>query len=272
MRHSLTLRAVAFLVLFLGTCVQLQAQTTKPVAPPAEKRVIRVALYEDEGSKGSAAKVEKCLAADPGRFSYKRVTAEDIRNGVLRDFDVVVQGGGSGSGQAKALQEKGCENIRQFVKDGGGYIGICAGAYLASSHYTWSLNILNAKVVDTKHWARGNGQVKLKLTAAGQEALAIKEQVVDCRYAQGPLLAPGDQPTVEPYKLLATYDSEIAEKGAPKGVMIGTTALATGNFGKGRVFVSSPHPEQTPGLEKIIRTAAEWAGAREGSSSNDKDR
>ena len=43
--------------------------------------------------------------------------------------------------------------ILDFIKNGGGYVGICAGVYLASSHYSWSLGILNAKVVDGEHWA-----------------------------------------------------------------------------------------------------------------------
>jgi glutamine amidotransferase-like uncharacterized protein len=259
-------RLLAVASIILGCSSLVSAQSTRPANPQTEKRVIRVALFEDEGSKGAAEKVEKCLKVDPARFSFKRVSAADIRDGVLKDFDVIVQGGGSGSGQAKALEEKGRENIKQFVKDGGGYVGICAGSYLASSSYTWSLHILNAKVIDREHWARGSGQVKLKLTPAGQEQLGITDQILDCRYFQGPLLMPADEPNLESYKLLATFDSEIAEKGAPKGVMIGTTAFACGSFGKGRVFCSSPHPEQTPGLDKIVRTAAEWAGARDDSA------
>src|SRR4051812_18762966 len=83
-----------------------------------------------------------------------RVGAKDIREGVLKEMDVLVQPGGSGSKQAEALQPEGCDAIREFVKGGGGYVGICAGSYLATTDYTWSLGILNAKVVDRKHWAR----------------------------------------------------------------------------------------------------------------------
>src|SRR3954467_10807244 len=131
MKRYTSAQMLAALLLCIGLGSPAFAQATKPAAPAA--RVIRVALYEDEGSKGAAEKVEKCLKVAPDRFTFKRVTGEDIRNGVLKDFDVIVQGGGSGSGQAKALEEKGRENIKQFVKDGGGYIGICAGSYLASS-------------------------------------------------------------------------------------------------------------------------------------------
>ncbi len=221
-------------------------------------RPIRVAIYQDAGSMTAATNIEKCLKVDPARFSYKRVSAEEIQDGVLKDFDVLVQGGGSGSAQGKALEESGRENIKQFVKSGHGYLGICAGAYLASSDYTWSLHILNAKVLDRAHWNRGGGQVQLALTDAARQQLAIDQPTIECRYNQGPLLSPDTKAELPAYTPLATFASEIALKGAPKGVMIGTTAFARSTFGSGRVFVSSPHPEATPGLDPIVRRAVEW--------------
>jgi len=61
---------------------------------------------------------------------------------------------------------------------------------------------------------------------------------------------------------VAKFNSEVALKGAPHGVMVGTTALASGVYGKGRVFVISPHPEQTEGQEGIVRGALVWAAGR----------
>ncbi|MCY2986111.1 MAG: hypothetical protein NTY15_20975 [Planctomycetota bacterium] len=45
----------------------------------------------------------------------------------------------------------------------------------------------------------------------------------------------------------------------PTGVMIGTTAIAIGDFGEGRVVCFSPHPEKTPDLESILLQAIHWA-------------
>jgi hypothetical protein len=69
------------------------------------------------------------------------------------------------------------------------------------------------------------------------------------------LLAPGNRPEIEDYEVIATFETEIADKGAPKGVMKGTTAIAKGNFGNGRVICFSPHPEMTDGLEQLVRIA-----------------
>jgi hypothetical protein len=235
------------------------APATRPAeASAAAGKVVRVALYADEGSMKGGDNVEKCLNLDPGRYACKKVTAEDIRAGVLKDFDVLVQGGGSGSKCGLTLKSEGRDQIRGFVKNGGGFIGICAGAYLASSHYEWSLHILNAQVVDRAHWNRGGGTVKLNLTAGGKNQLAVDQDVIDCKYNQGPLLAPHDKADLPAYQTLATFGSEIAKNGAPTGVMVGTTAVAAAPFGQGRVIAISPHPEATKGLDNVIRRAVKW--------------
>ena len=83
----------------------------------------------------------------------------------------LIHPGGSASKQAKCLGEKGRAKVRSFIEDGGGYVGICAGAYLATSDYRWSLHFLGAKVLDKAHWGRGHGNVRVRLTNEGRELL-----------------------------------------------------------------------------------------------------
>jgi putative intracellular protease/amidase len=250
-----------------------------PAANAAKPSLIRVA-YFDVGETDAAAErgakagsvglnVKRCLDESTD-FTFKVVTAEDIRAGALAKFDVLLCPGGSGSKQAEILGADGRQAIRDFVRKGGGYVGICAGSYLATTNYTWSLGILNASVVDRAHWARGTGNVTLKLTDEGKRILGASDKTVTCYYGQGPLLAPGktgdyEQQTgeVPAYHALATYNSEIAKEGVPKGVMVGTTAIATGDYGKGRVICFSPHPEKTKGLSGFIRAGVRWAAGKE---------
>jgi len=218
---------------------------------------IRVAVYKDKGAGRSVSDLMKALALEPD-LKVSTVTAEDIRGGALSRYDVVIHPGGSGGGQGRQLGEKGREDVRDFVRKGGGYLGICAGAYLASNDYAWSLNLIDAKVIDKQHWARGTGTVQLDLSKEGQKLLGASTNIVEVYYGQGPLLLPKEDPEVNDYQQLATYKTEIAKKGAPKGVMPGTTAVATSTFGEGRVFCFSPHPEKTEGLEPWINHAVRW--------------
>ena len=59
-----------------------------------------------------------------------------IRKGGLdsQGFHVLVVPGGFAPNFAEALGELGSKRIREFVTGGGGFIGICAGAFLGS---TW---------------------------------------------------------------------------------------------------------------------------------------
>jgi glutamine amidotransferase-like uncharacterized protein len=247
----------ARLVFCLASVAALTADSALFAAP----KPIRVAIFSDDGvTKAGVKEVENCLPESQG-FEVKPINAEQIRNGALKNFDVLINGGGSASKQGETLGDKGREAIKKFVDGGGGFIGICAGAYLASAEYPWSLGVLNAKVIDRPHWARGEGDVKLRLTSAGQKALQPEEEVCTIHFENGPLLAPGKKDGIDDYEPLATFETEMRKNDAPPGIMKGTTAIARGKYGKGRVMCFSPHPEKTPGREAFLQTAVRWTAA-----------
>lgn len=222
-------------------------------------KAIRVAIYSDSGvSRNDPAEVKLCLPESKG-FDVATISAKEIRGGRLEEFDVLIHPGGSGSGQAKSLGDEGKQRVRQFITDGGGYIGICAGAYLASAEYPWALKLLDARVVDDEHWARGVGKVQLRIRPGGRSALATDQELATVYYENGPLLGPANSKELPDFESLADFETEIATNGAPKGVMKGTSAIARGSFGQGRVVCFSPHPEKTRGLETFVTEATRWA-------------
>jgi hypothetical protein len=244
---------VTLLVLGAGA-----AWADPPIA--SEAPVLRVAIYDhSEGTARGPKNLQRFLV-EPAGFQCTRVKPEEIRAGCLKDFDILIVPGGSGSRQAANLQEEGREQVRQFVREGGGFVGICAGSYLATTNYSWSLGLLNAKVIDSKHWARGTGQVRLTVTGPGKQTLGNDDDQVEVYYGQGPLLGPGDKEEPAPYEPLALYADEIAKKGAPTGVMIGTTAIARGTFGQGRVLCFSPHLEVKDGPNQMVLEGVRWVG------------
>ncbi len=241
----------------------LPAAEQKLAAGDATNRTGKIAIgvYFDKGAGPSV----KALLRTLGKFeevSVTKLTADQIRSGGLTGLDILMHPGGSGGDQGRNLDEPGREKIRNFVREGGGFVGICAGAYLASAHYPWSLNILDAKVLDTQHWNRGTGTVDIELTSKGRETLRTTNQKLPIHYAQGPLLAPANRPEIEDYEEMATFKTEIAKNGAPKGVMIGTTAIARGRFGQGRVVCFSPHPEMTAGLEAFLQDSIDYVNRK----------
>ena len=135
------------------------------------------------------------------------VDSDDIRNGKLtkKNFDMVIVPGGYVSNYSKALGKDGKQAIIDFVKQGGGYVGICAGAYLGTScasrkKRTGGLGLLpDVSVMDYEHWARGRSDdCVLKLQDAGVDTLCgslnkptyLKSgEHVITRYCNGPLLS-----------------------------------------------------------------------------------
>jgi hypothetical protein len=246
------LHAASFAVLFLAFSLSAFAGD-----------VVRVAIYDhSDGSAGGPKNLLRILTEETG-FRCVRVSPQEIRDGALKEADVLIVPGGSGSLQAKNLEESGREIVKDFVRNGGGYVGICAGSYLASSHYDWSLHLINAQVFDREHWARGTGDVVLKFTQPGKEAFGKTQEEIGVYYGQGPLLVPDNKTDLPAYEPLALYASEIAKKGAPTGVMIGTTALARATYGEGRVLCISCHPEKTGGPNELIPIGVGWAAGRE---------
>lgn len=240
------------------------------VIPPSElakspatslEPTIRVALYKGPGTGGQGPPSLMKRLNNPPQSTIAQITPEEIRSGALTNYDVVIFGGGSGSKEAEGIGETGRAAVKEFVANGGGYIGICAGAYLATSGYPWSLGLVNAKTVSPK-WQRGRAFVKLELTEPGQNILGKREGEFDCRYANGPIVAPDNKPDLPAFDTLAYFRSEVSSNGTPVGVMINSPAIFSGQFQQGRVVCVSPHPEQTDDLHDIVPNAILWAAPK----------
>lgn len=229
------------------------------IAPPEKTKALKIAIFAGKGAPDDGiANVTARIQSLP-EATVTRVPAGEWATIDLRAFDLVVFSGGSGSAQAEAIGEEGRSNVREYVRNGGGYVGVCAGAYLACSNFKWGLGILNAGTVSNK-WRRGQGFMDLELTEDGRRLLGDVRGTFKVRYHNGPIIRPAGRTDVPPYTPVAFFRSEIAEFGSPVGVMVDSPAQARGTFGRGRVFISSPHPENTPGLEHIIPRAVLWAG------------
>lgn len=218
----------------------------------------RVALYDAGGTGGSGVPRICGIMGRQKNTTVVEVGPDEIQNGALAQFDVLVCPGGTGGGQARAIGEAGRERIRKFVEDGGGYLGICAGAYLATSGFSWGLKILDAKTASPK-WERGRATVKIELTEQGRRILGNHPGLLDCKYHNGPILCPAQIESLPDYEVLAFFRTEVAEHNTPQGIMINSPAIASAPCGKGRVIVISPHPEQSEGLEGIVSQAIAWA-------------
>ena len=224
-----------------------------------EKQPVRIALYDDNGVAGKGVPRMSEILGKTGDIQITIFKATDLP-GALQDKDAVIFTGGSGSKQGNSLGEAGRAEVQRFVREGGGYLGICGGAYLACSKFSWGLGLLDAQTVSPK-WRRGAGQVQIEITPAGERLSSLPTERRDVRYDNGPIIKPAGRTDLAPYEPLALFRTELAEHDTPVGAMVNTPAIVQSQFGKGRVIISSPHPEQTPGMEALVERAVRWVAS-----------
>lgn len=230
-------------------------------AAPAQVRALNIAIYDGPGSSEKGINTVTQRAKQLPGAKVATLQPGEIGTRDLSEFDIIIFSGGSGSAQSKAIGEAGRKNVRQFVERGGGYLGICAGAYLACAGFDWGLGILNAKTV-SKKWKRGGATLLVQVTEDGKEIFGDVAKPFSIRYHNGPVIMPLGREDLPAYQVAALFRTEIAENGSPAGVMVNSPAAVFTTFGKGRVLTISPHSEDTPGLENVVPRALAWLGEK----------
>ena len=225
---------------------------------------INVGVYFDNGSPGRMRDAIIGHCSMDQEIRVFDLNARQIRNGYLKYCDVLVMPGGEGSIQSKTLEEKGRRNIVNYVENGGGYYGICAGAYLGAEveqgfEQFKYLELIPAVPDHHGHgWARGAAMMNLKTTVEGEKYFPKLDRFT-CDYFQGPVLSiHGD---VSKCKVLVQFAGSVDHKiPESKDFMPGMAAIVVGKRKEGTVVLCSPHPEETAGLyflvPRMVRIAA----------------
>ena len=113
-------------------------------APMAAERVAYLpdpVKREDEAGYPSPAFWDRLLEIG---LPAELVSVEDVCSGCLSRFSVLCVPGGFVLNYQSRLGPAGAAAIADFVRSGGGYVGVCAGAYLGS---TMCLSLLPVEVL-----------------------------------------------------------------------------------------------------------------------------
>ncbi len=145
-------------------------------------RPIRAGIFNQKSCCDEPEPLVHILGSIPS-CTWEIQSPEDLRSSSnsLSRFDVLIFPGGRAHKQADALGEEGRRAVKEFIRNGGGYVGICAGAFLASAQYEWSLGFVNTRTLHGDRdmpgigirsmAARGPGSVQIELTPEGRSDL-----------------------------------------------------------------------------------------------------
>lgn len=278
--------ALALLATF---AVAAQAQAQPSSSAP---KYLRVALYNDSGASSESATdyyhaVQGFIAEGTLNGDIRIIDKATVADVSAANTDVVMFPGGSGDGQFAAIGLAGQRAVTTFVNGGGGYVGTCGGGFLAvpgrcckedvakdycgghvgcrESNQSIAIVAGGAK----EPWDRGHGNVTIQLTADAVKELQLPQswatEPVHIVYWQGPIMEPfpnPEKPDLPAYLSRAKFTSEINTKHPQwtTGEMLGADAIVTTTYGKGRVLISSPHPEHPPQVLPLIHAYVRWAG------------
>ena len=232
----------------------------------ADVRPIRAGIFNQKSCCDEPEPLIHILRSIPS-CTWEIQSPEDVRSSSnsLSRFDVLIFPGGRAHKQAEALGAEGHRAVIDFIRSGGGYVGICAGAFLASAQYEWSLGFVNTRTLHGDREmpgigirsmaARGPGSVQIELTPEGRSIFGDRSGPLAISFSGGPVFPGPMRDDLPPCIPLAHYSAEVANYTPQRGTMIGTPAIFAASFGTGRVISISPHPETTKGAEFLVRLA-----------------
>ncbi len=233
--------------------------------PAVAKATIKVGVFDGHGGAQTCVwEAVEAIKIDK-EMDVRLITTSDIANGCLDSLDAIIIPGGGGSRQFLNLGHENQERIRRFIANGGGAVGICAGAYLFSNTPDYACLALNGlQAIDIEHDNRGHGLAKFTLNEEGKRIfpeLASRDTnyVV---YYEGPVFV--NAPDSISYTSFATMESDVHEEGGAPANMTNAKPFFIGNsFGKGLVFSTIAHPEATPGMRWLIPRMVRWTLGKE---------
>jgi len=228
-------RLIAFSVLLLIVSIPLIHCGDNVVIVDED---IIIGIYADDGASPG------CVEPSEKMFEWMDcivvlLYAEDVNNEPLDKIDVLVFPGGSSGPYSEDITAAGKEKIRKFVRDGGGYIGTCAGACFGSDTIIWlgteypegNLGLFQGIAdgpVNEIYPYPETGMCEINYMAPDHpitQGLGDTEWIY---YWWGPKLIPYEGVDVD---VIGTY------------AITDEPAMVAFEYGEGRVFLTGPHPE-----------------------------
>lgn len=236
-----TCRVLVFVALFISSCLQQVPQTDDLSKESWIASGMTIALYAGEGTWDES--VRACqnmfLWMD---HTVSLVYADDINRGDLADFSILCIPGGNMYQYAQDISAAGKEKIRTFILNGGGYLGICGGAYFASERVIWQGSPLSMVPLEIfSGTAEGPLNEIVQYPHYTMCTITLDTPFVQSEFDSACMLyywGPALQPDTDEVDILGRYE------------IGGSPAVVAFDYGLGRVFLIGAHPEIEEDLDR----------------------
>lgn len=213
---------------------------TVTVAEKSPAPVLKTGFFVDQGSQGGGVfKAARLLYHSP-QLDVTLLDGKDIRDGKLDGLDLLVIPGGSSATQFKMMRKSGAAKVREFVRKGGSYVGLCAGFHCTLNRPD---RIALLPYVYLNKTSGAQGSLSIDISEKGAKILDVKPGRYQVYYSQGPIARAGRSWEHGGAEVLGVYLNSIGLPGRKHYDYTGHPAILFGNHGKGKVAATSFHPE-----------------------------
>ena len=226
---GLSVSSLILLMLNIAYC----SESTRPI----DDGIVTIGVYADSGAAVSCVTAAKKMFEWMGHEVFL-MDADFINHKDIQHINIFYFPGGSPVPYMRNITYDGREKIRRRIEAGSGYIGTCAGGIYAAEIQTWHGRTYSAGLLGVfpgtaagpipqiyQHPDIGMCQVNLnrphQITRSDPDSLWIM-------FYNGPYFIPDEASMVD---TIGTYE------------ITGQVALVACEYGKGRVFLTGPHPE-----------------------------
>ena len=229
----------------------------------AAARELKIAVFTGNGARNAGAFRWLEIATMSKGVEAVPVDGAAVRAGALEGVDVLVMPGGRATLEANDLGEEGRRMLKDYLWNGGGYIGTCAGCYLLLEPHAKDKKYLS--VIPYKDGTSGGrADLLVEFNEKARSLAGIKPAKRRLRYAHGPVPVPtGHAIEGSKFDVVATYASDINQTGKARKSFAGRPAAFAGTYGKGRVFVFTVHPESDVDDHNLIKGAFKFLTGRD---------
>ncbi len=185
----------------------------------------RIAVYRGDAGCDDCSETVRRSIEKSGKYQVEYVGSDeplDVTSENLKRFDLYIQPGGGQNIPAalRALGKQRSSAIREYVDQGGHYLGLCMGAYLADAN---NLALIDEEL-DSAVNRPGFPVHSIVDDSVAVEWLGHQDQIF---FQDGPYFPESPSPG---FKALGHYKN-------------GDISAAAYRYGSGKVVLTGPHPE-----------------------------
>jgi glutamine amidotransferase-like uncharacterized protein len=224
MKYLIDWLLIPLLILLMSNCSSTQAAD--------------VAVYSDNGTREESVLAGEKMFEWMG-YAVSLVNADYINDNGLDKFKILYIPGGDMYQYATDLSSQGKKNIKDFIREGGAYIGICGGAFFAAKKVIWrgqQLSMVSLELFS------GTAEGPIDEIIPYPEYGMCQVNIVDTVH---PITESGP----DSMWILYYWGPALNVENDASAVILGTynignlPVMLAINYGLGRVFLIGTHPE-----------------------------